>query len=177
MNRRHRFRNRMVETPELNITTFLNLMVVLIPFLLISAVFSRVTIMEMSVPTSSGGAAVDTPNFAIEVIVRKAGFEIANGNSVEAAIPKKDGEYDMEMLNKMLLRLKAQFPEKEDATVLMEPDIEYDYLIRIMDAVRGTELKKEGDDGQGDAAEGSENADEPVQRVVLFPDISIGDAP
>jgi len=177
MNRRHRFRNRMVETPELNITTFLNLMVVLIPFLLISAVFSRVTIMEMSVPTSSGGAAVDTPNFAIEVIVRKAGFEIANGNSVEAAIPKKDGEYDMEMLNKMLLRLKAQFPEKEDATVLMEPDIEYDYLIRIMDAVRGTELKKKGDDGQGDAAEGSENADEPVQRVVLFPDISIGDAP
>jgi len=177
MTRRQRFRNRMVETPELNITTFLNLMVVLIPFLLISAVFSRVTIMEMSVPTSSGGAAVDTPNFAIEVIVRKAGLEIANGNSVEAAIPKKDGEYDMEMLNKMLLRLKAQFPEKEDATVLMEPDIEYDYLIRIMDAVRGTELKKEGADGQGDAADGSENANEPVQRVVLFPDISIGDAP
>ena len=167
----------MVETPELNITTFLNLMVVLIPFLLISAVFSRVTIMEMSVPTSSGGSAVDTPNFAIEVIVRKAGFEIANGNSVEAAIPKKDGEYDMEMLNKMLLRLKAQFPEKEDATVLMEPDIEYDYLIRIMDAVRGTELKQEGTDGEGDAAEGSEDANEPAQRVVLFPDISIGDAP
>ena len=163
MTRRQRFRNRMVETPELNITTFLNLMVVLIPFLLISAVFSRVTIMEMSVPTSSGGAAVDTPNFAIEVIVRKAGFEIANGNSVEAAIPKKDGEYDMEMLNKMLLRLKAQFPEKEDATVLMEPDIEYDYLIQIMDLVRGTERQKEGS--------------EEVEKIVLFPDISIGDAP
>jgi biopolymer transport protein ExbD len=167
----------MVETPELNITTFLNLMVVLIPFLLISAVFSRVTIMEMSVPTSAGGAATNIPNFAIEVIVRKAGFEIANGNSVEAAIPKKDGEYDMEMLNRMLLRLKAQYPDKEDATVLMEPDIEYDYLIRIMDAVRGTELKKEGDDAEATAAEGSEDADQPVQRVVLFPDISIGDAP
>ena len=55
----------MVETPELNITTFLNLMVVLIPFLLISAVFSRVTILELSVPTSAGGAASNTPNFAI----------------------------------------------------------------------------------------------------------------
>ena len=167
----------MVETPELNITTFLNLMVVLIPFLLISAVFSRVTIMEMSVPTSAGGATANTPNFAIEVIVREAGFEIANGNSVEAAIPKKDGEYDMQMLNRMLLRLKAQYPDKEDATVLMEPDIEYEYLIRIMDAVRGTELEEEGVDATAAAAEGSEDADEPVQRVVLFPDISIGDAP
>ncbi|MGD9188253.1 MAG: biopolymer transporter ExbD [Desulfobacteraceae bacterium] len=163
MTRRHSFRKRMVETPELNITTFLNLMVVLIPFLLISAVFSRVAIMELSVPTSAGGAATSTPNFAIEVIVRKAGFEIGNGNSVEAAIPKKEDKYDMDMLSKLLLRLKAQYPEKEDATVLLEPDIEYDYLIRIMDAVRGTELQEEGED-------------EP-RKVVLFPDISIGDAP
>ena len=35
----------------------MNLMVVLIPFLLISAVFSRVAIMELSVPTSAGGKA------------------------------------------------------------------------------------------------------------------------
>ncbi|MGD9010033.1 MAG: biopolymer transporter ExbD, partial [Desulfobacteraceae bacterium] len=111
MTRRHSFRKRMVETPELNITTFLNLMVVLIPFLLISAVFSRVAIMELSVPTSAGGAATSTPNFAIEVIVRKAGFEIGNGNSVEAAIPKKEDKYDMDMLSKLLLRLKAQYPE------------------------------------------------------------------
>ncbi len=163
MTRRHSFRKRLVETPELNITTFLNLMVVLIPFLLISAVFSRVTIMELSVPTSAGGAATNTPNFAIEVIVRKAGFEIGNGHSVEAAIPKKEDKYDMDMLSKMLLRLKAQYPEKEDATVLLEPDIEYDFLIRIMDAVRGTELQEEGETE--------------ARKVILFPDISIGDAP
>ncbi len=163
MTRRHHFKRRMVETPELNVTTFLNLMVVLIPFLLISAVFSRVTIMELSVPTSSGGGAVTAPNFAIEVIVRQTGFEIANGSSVEAAVPKKDGEYDMEMLAQLLLRLKAQFPKKEDATVLLEPDIEYDYLIRIMDAVRGTQQPVEGSDE--------------LQKIVLFPDISIGDAP
>jgi biopolymer transport protein ExbD len=138
-------------------------MVVLVPFLLISAVFSRVTIMELSVPTSAGGSAVNTPNFAIEVIVREAGFEIANGFSVEAAIPKKDDEYDMEMLTEMLMRLKARFPEKEDATVLMEPEIEYDYLIQIMDTVRGAEVQ----------AEDSEK----TQTLVLFPDISIGDAP
>ena len=163
MRRRHRYRHRMVETPELNITSFLNLMVALIPFLLISAVFSRITIMELSVPTSAGGTVTKKPNFAIEVIVRKNGFEISNGSSVEAAIPKKEGQYDMALLSKMLLRLKARYPEKEDATVLMEPDIEYDHLIQVMDAVRGTRQRLE--EGEDD------------QNIVLFPEISIGDAP
>jgi biopolymer transport protein ExbD len=149
--------------PELDVTSFMNLMVVLIPFLLISAVFSRVAIMELSVPTSAGGTASNTPNFAIEVIVRQAGFEIANGSSVEAAIPKKDDRYDMEMLSKMLMRLKTQYPEKEDATILMEPGIEYDYLIQFMDAVRNAKVQEKGS--------------EAVQQILLFPDISIGDAP
>ena len=160
--RRHNRRERQ-ETHGPDVTTFLNLMVVLVPFLLISAVFSRVTIMELSVPTSAGGSAVNTPNFAIEVIVREAGLEIANGFSVEAAIPKKDDQYDMEMLTEMLMRLKAKFPEKEDATVLMEPEIEYDHLIQIMDAVRGAEVQVEGSDK--------------MEKMLLFPDISIGDAP
>ncbi len=163
MARRHYNRREREETRGPDVTTFLNLMVVLIPFLLISAVFSRVTIMELSVPTSAGGSTVNTPNFAIEVIVRKAGLEIANGFSVEAAIPKKDDQYDMEMLTEMLMRLKAKFPEKEDATVLMEPEIEYDYLIQIMDAVRGAEVQVEGS--------------EKMEKMLLFPDISIGDAP
>jgi biopolymer transport protein ExbD len=163
MTRRHHNRREREETRGPDVTTFLNLMVVLIPFLLISAVFSRVTIMELSVPTSAGGSAVNTPNFAIEVIARKAGLEIANGFSVEAAIPKKDDQYDMEMLTEMLMRLKAKFPEKEDATVLMEPEIEYDYLIQIMDAVRGAEVQVEGS--------------EKMEKMLLFPDISIGDAP
>lgn len=161
--RRFHEKRKREETPELDVTTFMNLMVVLIPFLLISAVFSRVTIMELSVPTSAGGAALNTPNFAIEVIVRKAGLEIANGSSVQAAIPKKDNRYDMQMLHEMLMRLKAVYPEKEDATVLMEPDIEYDYLIQIMDAVRGAEVQVEGS--------------EELKKMVLFPNISIGDAP
>ena len=163
MTRRKNYRKRRAETPPLDVTTFLNLMVVLIPFLLISAVFSRVTIMELSVPTSAGGSALNRPNFAIEVIVRKTGLEIANGSSVEAAIPKKDDQYDMQMLHEMLMRLKARYPEKDDATVLMEPDIEYDYLIQIMDAVRGAEEHVEGSDE--------------VKNMVLFPNISIGDAP
>ena len=163
MTRRLRKKRERDEAPGLDVTTFLNLMVVLIPFLLISAVFSRVTIMELSVPTSAGESSLNKPNFTIEVIVRKAGLEIANESSVEAAIPMKDEQYDMDMLSKILKRLKERYPEKEDATVLMEPDIEYNYLIQVMDAVRGTQVQVEGSDE--------------IAKMVLFPNISIGDAP
>jgi biopolymer transport protein ExbD len=147
----------------INLTPMMDVLIVLVVFLLITAVFMSITIEELSVPTAAGGPPSARPNFAIEVIVRKAGLEIANGSSVEAAIPKKDDKYDIELLTKMLTRLKAQYPEKEDATVLMEPDIKYDHLIEIMDAVRGGEVRAEG------SAE--------VKKIVLFPTISIGDAP
>ncbi|PLY03607.1 MAG: biopolymer transporter ExbD [Desulfuromonas sp.] len=161
---KRRSRRRFKETPELNITTFLNLMVVLIPFLLISAVFSRVTILELSVPTAaSTNVAVDKPEMSVEVIVRQEKLEFSNGSKVVATIPKKDGEYDLKKLSSLLLRIKSDYPQKEDAMVLMEPDIKYDYLIQIMDAVRG--------------ARAWEEDSEDSVPVPLFPDISIGDAP
>ena len=168
MTRRHNKRGREESFDTdimhlLNLTPMMDVFTVLVVFLLITAVFTSITIMELSVPTSAGGAASKKPNFAIEVIVRKAGLEIANGASVEAAIPNKDDKYDIELLSKMLLRLKAQYPEKEDATILMEPDIKYDYLIEIMDAVRGAVERTEGS--------------KEVKNTVLFPKISIGDAP
>jgi len=147
----------------LNLIPMMDILTVLVIFLLITAVFTHITIMELNVPTRTGGSAVNTPNFSIEVIVRKAGLEIANGSSVEAAIPKKDDKYDLEMLSKMLTRLKAQYPEKNDATVLIEPDIQYDYLIQIMDAMRGADVREEG---SGE-----------MKKTVLFPKISVGDAP
>src|SRR6266542_737850 len=140
MARRKRRKNEPAETDImelLNLTPMMDVFTVLVVFLLITAVFTSITVMDLSVPTSAGGAAAIKPNFAIEVIVRKAGLEIANGRAVEAAIPKIDGKYDLTKLSELLLALKAKYPGKEDATVLMEPKIEYDYLVQVMDAVRG----------------------------------------
>ena len=147
----------------LNLIPMMDILTVLVIFLLITAVFTHITILELNIPTRAGGSVVNVPNFSIEVIVRKAGLEIANGSSVEAAIPKKDDKYDLEMLSKMLTRLKAQYPEKEDATVLVEPDVQYDYLVQIMDAMRGADVREEG---SGE-----------MRKIVLFPKVSIGDAP
>ncbi len=175
MNRR-RSRRKVREVPDLDITTFLNLMVVLVPFLLISAVFSRVTILELSVPTAAApGAAVNRPDFNIEVIVRENGLEFGNGARVVAAIPNKDDDYDLEKLSQMLMSLKSTYPDKEDATVLMEPDIEYNSLVRVMDTVRSATLRAEEGDVEAEVENAGENPEETV--IVLFPNISIGDAP
>jgi biopolymer transport protein ExbD len=162
---RHHYRRRHKEPAELDMTTFLNLMVVLVPFLLITAVFSRITIVELSLPSSSGGPAPTEQAFRVEVIVRDAGLEITNGSAVIAALPRdEEAEYDLSGLSEYLVALKREYPDKEDASVLLEPDIAYDHLIQVMDVVRSMEVPP---DIEGD---------EPL-RVALFPDIAIGDAP
>jgi biopolymer transport protein ExbD len=141
-------------------TTFMNLMVVLVPFLLITAVFSRITIVELDLP-SAQSAVPSEPTFRVEVVVRDAGLEIMDGAQVIAAIPKKDGNYDLSTLSDYLVAIKGQYPEKDDASVLLEPEIEYDHLIQVMDTVRSVEIHEAGQ----------------MTRADLFTAISIGDAP
>jgi biopolymer transport protein ExbD len=164
MARQHHYRRRTQEPTELDMTTFLNLMVVLVPFLLITAVFSRITIVELDLPSSTSGGPPTDPGFRVEVIVREEGLEITNGKTVIAAIPNLEDEYDTATLSQYLMSLKQDYPDKDDASVLLEPNIPYDYLIRVMDVVRSAELPAE--------AEGQEPT-----RFALFTEISIGDAP
>jgi biopolymer transport protein ExbD len=162
--RRHHYRKKGDQPQELDVTTFLNLMVVLIPFLLVTAVFSKITIQELNLPTqAAGGAELDKPLAVIEVMVRKNGLEIGDGKSIHTSIPRKDGKYDVAKLSEELRGLKDQYREKEDVTVLLEPDIEYNDMIGVMDAVKVVQVTPPGQT-------------EP-QSVVLFPDVSIGDAP
>ena len=164
MARRHHYKRLSKEPPELDITTFLNLMVVLVPFLLITAVFSRITILELDLPTGAGDASkVDKPKLTIEVIVREKGLEIGNGKTILVRLPKVDEQYDVKSLSEYLLKIKNEFVDKRDATILMEPDIPYENLVRVMDATRVAEVV------QGDNPE--------PQEIELFPAISIGDAP
>jgi biopolymer transport protein ExbD len=172
MNRRHHYRRHLDEAPQLDMTTFLNLMVALVPFLLITAVFSRITIVELSLPSSAGGAAPTPPSWRMEVVVRDAGLEITNGSSVIATLPKlADGAYDLPRLGEMVLALKRQHPSKREASVLMEPLIEYDHLIQVMDVLRSAP----DPDADAHAAPDAESME--PRRIALFPSISIGDAP
>jgi biopolymer transport protein ExbD len=165
MARRHHYKRR-TKGPahEIDVTTFLNLMVVLVPFLLITAVFSRLTIVELNLPSSAGGPATAEQGFRPEVVVRAETIEITNGSVTIASIPKVDEEYDLERLQDMMVSLKKEYPEQDSASVLMERMIPYDYLIQVMDVVRSVEV----------AVEGSE---EEYELYALFSEISVGDAP
>jgi biopolymer transport protein ExbD len=160
MARAHHYRRHNKEAPELDMTTFMNLMVVLVPFLLITAVFSRISIVELDLP-SAQGPAPSTPTFRVEVVVREPGLEIMDGVKVIATIPKVGEAYDLAALSAQLVQLKQQYPEKDDASVLLEPHIQYDHLVQVMDVVRSVELKEAGQ----------------LARADLFTAISIGDAP
>ena len=161
--RRHHYRRRTKNTYEIDVTTFLNLMVVLVPFLLITAVFSRLTIVELNLPSAAGGASDNADSFRVEVIVREEGVEVGNGRQVIATIPKKEEELDLETLSEMMVELKREYPDQEAASVLMEPQIPYDYLIQVMDTVRAVEVPTEVEDE--------------VELYALFTEISVGKAP
>ncbi len=153
-----------VETAELNITAFMNLMVILVPFLLITAVFSRLAILELNLPGSSTEPVEpQDQTFQLEVIVRKDKIEIGDRNQgLLGVYPNSaDGVYDYDALSTKLSELKDRYPGKTDASILLESDIAYDTLVQVMDRVRVEE----------------EVEDEAVVRNELFPDISIGDAP
>ena len=158
--RAHHYRHRNKDAPELDMTTFMNLMVVLVPFLLITAVFSQITIAELDLP-SARGPAPSTPTFRVEVVIRERGIEIMDGAKVIASIPKVRDAYDLPKLSEYLVEIKRQYPQKEDASVLLEPNIPYDYLVQVMDTVRSVEVNERGQTGRAD----------------LFTAISIGDAP
>jgi len=150
------------EVAELNITTFMNLMVILVPFLLITAVFSRLAIVELDLPLAESAASDEPPKFSLEVIVREDAIEVGDRNRGSMnVLPKLDGEYDYAGLTEYLKRVKATFPDKLDAALLLEPDVEYDVLVQIIDATRSYPEVVAAD----------------VIYAELFPEVSIGDAP
>ena len=76
-------------------------------------------------------------------------------------VPNTPAGYDFDGLTEYLKFVKTKFPEKTEATILLEPDTAYDTLVQVMDHVRIFE-----------AGEGANTV-----QAELFPDISIGDAP
>ena len=162
INRRARRRHK--EAEELNITAFMNLMVVLTPFLLITAVFSRLAILELNLPASQSQAVDEPPQFQLEITVRESGIEVGDRNAGTLnRIDKVGDDYRLEELSAYLTRIKQQFPDKSDATVLLEPDVSYQLLVAVMDRVR--------------VAESRDPTDNRLVKSELFPEVSIGDAP
>lgn len=147
---------------ELNITAFMNLIVVLVPFLLSSVVFSRLAILEMNLPTGAAGPTELKRDLQLEITIRADALEVGDRNiGLIQRIRSTPSGHDYQALSELMQQLKAKFPDKAEATVLLEPETKYDTLVQVMDAVRIAKVE------QGGATLNRE----------LFPEISIGDAP
>jgi biopolymer transport protein ExbD len=158
-----RVRRLRKEAAHLEITAFINLIVVLVPFLLSVAVFTRLAVIDMSLPAQNSGAEqLKADNLQLEVVMRANALEV--GDRIGGLIKRIDrtaNGHDMATLSAVMLQLKTRFPDKKEASVLAEPNTPYDQLVQVMDVVRASRTV------QGNK----------VVTAELFPNISIGDAP
>ena len=155
--RHHRHR----QAVDMDITAFMNLMVILVPFLLITAVFSRIAILDLALPEAGSKAQQSPPPRQLEIILRADRLEVSRPSGKIVVIVKSTKDYDLKKLTAILKGIKATLPEKRDATILLEPNIPYNSLIQVMDTVRSEHQIK----------------DKRAINTELFPDIGIGDAP
>jgi biopolymer transport protein ExbD len=148
----------------LDVTAFINLIIVLVPFLLSTAVFSQLAIHQLSLPAQASGALekLSPENLQLEIVIRENALEIGDriGGLIQR-IEKTPAGHDVKQLAQLMRQVKERFPQVTAASVLPEPGIAYDVVVQVMDAVR---IAPQVQDGR-------------VVNVDLFPDISIGDAP
>lgn len=157
-----RFRRRASPIADLDVTAFINLMVVLVAFFLSSMTYVRFSSLDLNIPAASTGNTNQDAPLELEIIIRQDALQVNNRNGeLIRHIDNKSGFYDFKMLNSVLKEIKVHYPDKMDATILSEPNIPYEYLVKTMDAVRSYNVAGPGQ----------------VATVELFPELSIGDAP
>jgi len=119
------------------VTAFLSLMVILVPFLLITAVFSRMTILEIqTAPGDSSGSSQPDP-LQLLVVVRKGFFDVSyRGLEKAQRIARTSNGSELAALATLADKLKARFPQSLEATVLVEPQISYDIVVQVLDVIR-----------------------------------------
>jgi biopolymer transport protein ExbD len=145
-----------------DVTAFLSLMVILVPFLLVTAVFSRATILEIQSVSGEADQPSAPDPLQLQVIVRQAVIEVSYlGQTQAEQIDRSSDDRALESLATLAGELKARYPQSLEATVLLEPQIPYDLLVQVLDVLR-VKLQQPGD---------------AVEQIELFPLIALGPVP
>ncbi len=146
---------------DLNIVPMIDMMVILVFFLIFTAVFSKTNILQLNLPANNS-TPIDLPKgLKLEVIIRPNDLLVNDRNSGPLkVIGNTASGYDLDNLSLFMRQVKSQFPQMTDATILPGPAVSYDTLVQVMDAVRIYQLPVA-----------------PFSKAELFPDIAIADAP
>lgn len=146
---------------DLNIVPMIDMMVILVFFLIFTAVFSKTNILQLNLPSNSSSPVELPKGLKLEVILRPDSIVVNDRNSGPLKLlPNSAAGYDLEALSLFMRQVKSQYPDMTDASVLSGPAVSYDSLVQIMDTVRVYQLPVA-----------------PFSKAELFPDIAIGDAP
>ena len=158
-----RRKKRLEGIVELNITAFMDLMVSLVCFLLITAVFSRMSVVELNLPKLNTKAnSNEEIKLSLQLVVHSNTFDVRDANlGLIKQIERDPQKTDWKIFDKTLLEIKYRFPNEQNISLLLEPGISYKTMIEVMDHIRTTNVLNAGT----------------VEEVELFPNISIGDAP
>jgi len=157
-----KMKRRVEEEKDIDITSFMNLMIVLVPVLLLSLSFTKVRVLDINLPELSGGqAAAELSQSQLDIHVDKNGFAVYfPTNRLLKNIPKTaEGGYDYLQLSLVMQALKDKVSDKKDATIVAAKYIDYQTLISTMDTVKSYKTTAAAD----------------LVEVELFPEISLGD--
>ncbi|ABD82213.1 ExbD/TolR family protein [Saccharophagus degradans] len=163
---KYKLANQDKEPADIDVTSFLNLMIVLVPVLLVSMTFTQITVLEISLPELTGGVvASDEPQSQLEVIIAEDGFKVFYPeNTLIKEIPRVEAEgvssYDYHTLSLVLQALKQELAEKEDVLLLSDPEVNYQELVATMEVVKSYKTTIAAS----------------LVEIELFPKISLDDA-
>lgn len=147
----------------------MNLMIILVPVLLMSMVFSHITVLDLKLPDLAADSSQpdDQPeNQMLELVILPDRFVVNYpAGAPLKTVPQKDGEYDYKLLSDVLQEVKRLLKdrgiEKRDIFILSQPDTDYQTIVSAMDTVRSFKAVVAAS----------------VVNAELFPEISLGDAP
>ncbi|MBI2897065.1 MAG: biopolymer transporter ExbD [Deltaproteobacteria bacterium] len=144
---------------EVNMVPFIDLLVVTISFLIITAVWTQLERLNATQQTPGQAQQMDQPQeerIRLILQINDAGFTLADTAGTRIPIPKQGGKYDLNRLSTELRNIKRQDPNRRDLIVSPEDGVKYQDIIAAMDfALRDSDDR----DNEPD-----------------FPDISVSDA-
>ncbi|MEC8849237.1 MAG: biopolymer transporter ExbD [Pseudomonadota bacterium] len=149
---------RRVDAEELNITAFMNLMVVLVPFLLITAVFTQMAVKQLNLPDNSESQPLDEERRSLTLFVREETLTLEDKSGSVRNWPRIGDRFPFDAVNTALAEIKNAEPGEDSITLMIEPGVPYQTVIAAMDAVHYLPAARDG------------------ILVDMFPRISVGEA-
>ncbi len=143
---RELFRNKRKgkKTMELFTSPVLNLFIILIPFLLITAVFVQTSVIDLSLPSGKNKTTSEemkAPKEKLLILsIAPQGFYLILGEKLLKIIPKEEDTFSFTKLGEILQKVKDEFPEQTSIIIEADDGIIYDHIIHAMDQCRNCGL-------------------------------------